>query len=231
MEVVVRHLIGASEGGMAVHGLVATAALAGLAALAGGASAQQPTSPDSGGAAVVSAPAPAPASLADSTPAPARRRQFGFDGYVHDILGPGAWVGVAAGGAIAQVETSPTQWGTGASGFGKRVASSAGQLIAQETVRHGLAAVLDRSTDYQRCRCKDFGGRVGNAFTETFTDRDREGHRAFSVPRIAGTVAGSFAPLLWWPGATVKGSETAAGVSLLLTLGGNVVSEFVHLLR
>ncbi len=219
---------------MALHGKVAVAALAALAWLPGGASAQQAPPPESPAAAANVSADPAPAgaaSSADSTSRGRARRQFGFDGYVHDVLGPGAWVGVAAGGTIVQVETSPTQWGTGASGYGKRLASSAGQLIAQETVRHGLAALMDRSTDYKPCRCKDVGGRVQNALVETFTDRDREGHRAFSIPRLAGAVAGSFAPLIWWPGATVKGAETAAGVSLLLTFGGNVISEFVHILR
>lgn len=208
------------------QGMMAGAFLAALALGGGPVAAQQPAAPDSAVPASESAAASAPATA--SAPAPARRQSSRWHAYVHDILGPGAWVGVGAGSALEQAETSPTQWGTGASGFGKRVASTYGDMFVQESVRHGLAAVMDRSTAYHRCGCRGFGGKVGNAFVETFTDRDAEGQRQFSVPRVAGAVAGGFAPMLWWPGETAAGAATAAGVSLLFTWAGNVVTELVH---
>ncbi len=194
-----------------------------LALCGGAAAAQQPGAPDSSAAAAAPDSTAKPAAVA----APGRPSSR-WHNYVHDILGPGAWLGVAAGSALDQARSSPTQWGTGASGFGKRVASTYGDLLVQESVHHGLAAAMDRSTSYHRCACQGFGGKVGNAFVETFTDRDAEGQRQFSVPRVAGAVAGGFAPMLWWPGETVAGAATATGVSLLFSWAGNLMTELVH---
>ncbi len=207
------------------YGRMAGALALALAVCGGAAAAQQPAATDS--AASLAAPA-SPASASTSAPATPARHSGRWHAYVHDILGPGAWVGVGAGSALEQAETSPTQWGTGASGFGKRVASTYGDLFVQESVRHGLAAALDRSTSYHRCACRGFGAKVGNAFVETFTDRDSEGRRQFSEPRVAGALAGGIAPLLWWPGETVAGAAAATGVSLLFTWAGNVFTELVH---
>jgi hypothetical protein len=65
------------------------------------------------------------------------------------------------------------------------------------TVRHTLAALMHRSTDYQPCECRGFGPRVEHALLETFTDRRADGSRALSVPRIAGAYAGGFSRLAW----------------------------------
>ncbi len=211
------------------NGRMAGALLVALALGGAPAAAQQPTAPDSvTSVAAPAAPATAPASAATPAPAARRRGSDRWHAYVHDILGPGAWLGVGAGSGLEQAETSPTQWGTGASGFGKRVASTYGDLFVQESVRHGLAAALDRSTNYHRCACRGFGAKARNAFVETFTDRDAEGQRQFSEPRVAGAVAGGFAPLLWWPGETVAGAATATGVSFLFTWAGNMITELVH---
>ncbi len=211
------------------NGRMAGALLVALALGGAPVAAQQPTAPDS--ATSVAAPAAAVTAAAPAaTPASAahRRDSSRWHAYTHDLLGPGSWIGVAAGGALEQARTSPPEWGTGASGFGKRVASNAGDLVVQESVRHGLAAVLDRTTSYHRCACRAFGAKVGNAFVETFTDRDAEGRRQFSEPRVAGALAGGFAPLLWWPGETVAGAAAATGVSFLFTWAGNVFTELVH---
>jgi hypothetical protein len=79
----------------------------------------------------------------------------------------------------------------------EQMLSRAGQAVVQLSVRHGLAALMHRSTSYQPCDCKGFGPRVGHALLETFTDRRADGSRALSVPRIAGAYAGSFSRMAW----------------------------------
>ncbi len=148
--------------------------------------------------------------------------------YAHDVFGVGSWIGVTAGSTLDEVRTDPTEWGTGAAGYGRRFASRGGHLVVQETVRHGMAAALGRSTAYMRCGCRDFGGRVTNAFTETFTDTDSRGERMFSVPRITGAFAGSFATMLWRPHATAAGAARDGAVGLVFTVAGNVLKEYVH---
>lgn len=147
--------------------------------------------------------------------------------YRNDLFGPFALIGTAIASVVDHARDEPEEWSRDAGGFGQRVASNAGVLVVGQTTRHGVAIALGRSTRYQRCRCSGFGPRVGHAFVETFTDRNRAGDRALSVARIAGTVAGVYAQRLWRP--DVSGDEIAARVAGALAYGAltNVVKELV----
>jgi hypothetical protein len=147
--------------------------------------------------------------------------------YVVSLVGPGALLSIGASAVIDQAQTDPAEWGNGASGFGKRVASAAGARFANETVRHGLAAVLDRSTSYERCGCKSFGARLGHAVIGAITDRNEEGRTFLSEPAIAGAVAGAYAPRIWRPSYTSHDALAGVGISLGLSALGNVVHEFI----
>ncbi len=160
--------------------------------------------------------------------APAQLGQSRMRNYVHDLVGPGALIGVFGGAALLQIENSPSQWGGGVSGYVDRVGSNAGQLFVQESVHHGLAAAMDETTQYQRCGCTDFSAQVSHAFVGAVTARDADGRQVVSVPRIAGAFAGSFATMLWWPGRSVGGAVVGGGLSLLGTGVGNLVDELLH---
>ena len=118
-----------------------------------------------------------------------------LNNYLHDLAGPGAFIDVIGGGVLDQVRHK----NDGVGGLAGRIGSNATQAVVQTSVRHGLAALMHRSTDnhYQFCECHGFGPRVGHALLESFTDRRADGSRALSVPRIAGAYAGSFAGLAW----------------------------------
>jgi hypothetical protein len=133
-----------------------------------------------------------------------------FSNYLHDLAGPRAVVGVVGGGLLQQFRHND---GTD---LEERIASRATQHAAEVSVRHGLAALMHRSTDYhyQFCECHGFGPRVQHALLETFTDRRADGSRALSVPRIAGTYAGDFAGLAWEHDRSVGGAAAGATLSL-----------------
>jgi hypothetical protein len=116
-----------------------------------------------------------------------------LNNYLHDLAGPGAFIGVIGGGLADQIRHT----NNGPDDLPGRIGSRAAQAVVQVSVRHGLAALMHRSTDYQPCDCHGFGRRVGHALLETFTDRRADGSRALSVPRIAGAYAGSFTQLAW----------------------------------
>ena len=116
-----------------------------------------------------------------------------LNNYLHDLAGPGAFVGVIGGGLVDQLRHKNDDIG----GLAGRIGSNATQAVVQTSVRHGLAALMHRSTDYQPCECHGFGPRVGHALLETFTDRRADGGRALSVPRIAGAYAGGYSRLAW----------------------------------
>jgi hypothetical protein len=150
-----------------------------------------------------------------------------FTNYLRDLAGPRAVVGIVGGGALQQLRQND---GTE---LGQRLAQRATQHATEISVRHGLAALMNRGTDYhyQFCECKGFGARVQHALLETFTDRRADGSRALSVPRIAGTYAGEFAGLAWEHDRSVRGAVGGATLSLGFSALFNIGRELTGLGR
>jgi hypothetical protein len=136
-------------------------------------------------------------------------------------------VGTATATTVDQMRTAPDAWGDGGEGFARRAASHAGSLVVEQSVRHGLAIALGRSTRYQRCECTGVVPRVGHAIRETFTDRDRENRRVVSFPRFAGVAAAAVAQPLWRPDVKMSEAAVSAGSTLLFEAAGNAVKELV----
>lgn len=151
-----------------------------------------------------------------------------FHAYVHDLIGPGAILGVAGATALDQLRDDPAEWSRNATGLGHRAATNAASHVVAESVRHGLAIALGRSTRYQRCECSGFGPRVGHAFVETFTDRDRAGARMVSIPRLGGAVAGALSQRIWRPSETNGDTALRIAGSLLFSVASNAVNELIH---
>lgn len=145
-----------------------------------------------------------------------------FNNYLRDLAGPSTLVGVFGGGLLDHLRRQPPAW-NGEDGLAAEIASRAGQAAVQASVRHGLAAVMHHSTDYQPCECRGFGPRVEHALLETFTDRRADGSRALSVPHIAGAYAGNFARMAWErdrdAGEAALGATVSIGFSALLNIG------------
>jgi hypothetical protein len=178
------------------------------ASVAGGVSAQAPSA---GGPALGSEPP-----SIGVTPENVR-----FSNYLRDLAGPRALVGVVGGGVLQELRQSD---GTD---LGDRLAQRATQHAAEMSVRHGLAALMHRSTDYhyQFCECHGFGPRVQHALLETFTDRRADGSRVLSVPRIAGTYAGDFAGLAWDHDRSAGDAAAGATLSLGFSALFNIARE------
>jgi hypothetical protein len=185
--------------------MVATA----LAATAGGVSAQVPSAPVGIGR--------EPQSLRINS------QNVRFNNYLHDLAGPGAFVGVIGGGLMDQLRNNDDGMG-----LAQRIGSNATHAIVQTSVRHGLAALMRRSTDYQPCECRGFGRKVEHALLETFTDRRADGSRALSVARIGGAYAGGFSRLAWEgdrnAGDVMLGTTASLGFSALF----NVARELIR---
>ncbi|MGH7512445.1 MAG: hypothetical protein ACREOQ_05915 [Gemmatimonadales bacterium] len=137
--------------------------------------------------------------------------------YLHELAGPRALIGVVGGGVLQELRQHDAP-----GGLEREIASRATQHAAEVSVRHGLAALMHRNTDYhyEFCECRGFGPRVGHAVVQAFTDRRDDGSRAFSVPRVAGSYAGSFAGLAW------DHSRGAADVAVGTTLSFGLSALF-----
>lgn len=147
--------------------------------------------------------------------------------YARGLFGPGALVGIAGSTALDQAGKDPTEWGDDAGGFGRRLASNAGRNAVEETIRHGLAAAMRRSVVYQRCGCRDVGGRIEHAWLEAITDRNRAGDRMLSLPRLAGAYGGALAERGWRPDREPI-DVVAIGTGTILFAGlSNLWREFV----
>jgi hypothetical protein len=144
-----------------------------------------------------------------------------LNNYLHDLAGPGAFIGVIGGGVMNQLRSK----NDGVGGLAGRIGSNATQAVVQTSVRHGLAALMHRSTDYQPCDCSGFSRKVGHALLETFTDRRADGRRSLSFPRIAGAYAGGFAGLAWERDRNVSDVMVGTPVSLGLSALFNIARE------
>ena len=165
-----------------------------------------------------------PDSLAADSVAPDPVRNF-----MYELADPLALANALALGLYDHARTEPYLWGGGMDALTQRIASRAGGHVIGTSVRHGLAAVLGRSTDVEPCRgCASTEDRVTHAIVDTFTDRDATGQRVVSEPFLAGTFAGAMAPTLWHPDANLGDGLKSGVLSILFTSAGRVVCALLE---
>jgi hypothetical protein len=147
---------------------------------------------------------------------------------MRDIAGPKLLIGVVGGGVLEYLRDRPSYEDNGGDYLAGRIASRAGQAVVQASVYHGLAALMQRSTEYQPCECRGFGPKIEHALLETFTDRTADGSRALSIPRFAGAYAGSFARLAWEQDHSVADVALSTTLSFGLTAVFNIARELAR---
>ena len=145
--------------------------------------------------------------------------------FVTDLADPLALANALALGLYDHARTEPYEWGGGLDAMTQRIASRAGGHVIGTSVRHGLAAILDRSTEFEPCTgCASTEDRINHAILETFTDRDlATGRRVLSEPYLAGTFVGAMAPTLWHPDSSLGDGLEAGAWSVLFTVTGRVI--------
>jgi len=139
-----------------------------------------------------------------------------------------AVLGSATGAAFSQWLDSPTEWGQGGEGYGKRLASSYGATIINGTIQYGTAALFHDDNRYYRSTAPSFGGRFGAVVISPFVARNDDGGKRFSTSSFLGGAGQSTIPLTWSPRSWQGASEI--GINALIwygqTAGLNVVREF-----
>lgn len=184
-------------------------------------------------AAVVSAQSPASPGPVVRAPVPIRvsAENVRLNNYIRDLAGPKLLIGAVGGGVLEYLRDQPKYEDNGGDYLASRIASRAGQAVVQASVYHGLAALMQRSTEYQPCECSGFGPKIEHALVETFTDRRVDGSRALSVPRLAGAYAGSFARLAWEPHRSAGDVALSTTLSFGLTAVFNIARELTGISR
>ena len=123
-------------------------------------------------------------------------------------------LGAATGAAFSQWLDSPTEWGQGAEGYGKRLASSYGATIINGTIQYGTAALFHDDNRYYRSKASSFGGRFGAVVISPFVARNDHGGKRFSTSSFLGDAGQSTIPLAWSPRSWQGASEI--GINALI---------------
>jgi hypothetical protein len=185
--------------------------------------------------------APARAQEPDSTPrvqdrvtvraediaeSPGRVRLFFDDTVLSPTLAPR----LAFSAALDHRNGAPDAWGSGASGYGKRMAARAGLVLSQAGVHHATAAALDLDPrgDRSRCGCTHPLRRAGHALARTFVTRDRHGRAVPNVPLVAGAAGGAVIARAWYPRHDGPGRDATelAALTVVGHAGANLFREF-----
>jgi len=160
-----------------------------------------------------------------------RMRLFLDDSVLSPTLAPR----LAFSAALDQRDDSPSAWGDGPGGYGKRVAGRAGLAMSQIAVQHGTAALLklDPRGDRTRCGCTNPLKRAGYAASRAFFTRDARGRAVPNVPIVAGAAGGALIARAWYPKNEGPGRDAArfAAMSLVGQAGANVFREFTPELK
>jgi hypothetical protein len=152
-----------------------------------------------------------------------------FKRYVDSAVGPFTLARTAVSAGINQWRDNPEEWEQGASGYGKRFASSFGKHAIQQTVTYGLDEALGLDTGFKRSTRTGFGPRLKDALLENVTSRNRKGERVVSVPRFAGAyTAAIIRAETWYPSRYDYKDGLRSGTTSILTgFAFNVIREFV----
>ncbi len=166
----------------------------------------------------------APDPTDDARPAGPER----FRNFVLDAAGP-VWLVEAAGYAgIAHVRDTPTEWGRGAKGFGKRYASLVGQGAIQESLTYGLSEAMTVDSRFHKSKKHGVLSRAGDALRQSVTSRRANGDRVVSLPLLAGYAAGGLGMMTWYPeGHTYKDGLGYGALALTSRAGVNLIREFI----
>lgn len=151
--------------------------------------------------------------------------------YLFDSFGPYPIAGAALAAGIGQADDSPTEWGQGAAGYGRRVGSDFGIAFLTTSVRYGMAEVFREDTLYYPCDCKGSIPRFRHALISTVTvRRGNDGHRVFSFPSLAAPYIGAVgAVYAWYPRGYGIGDGLELGnYNLLGVVAGNMAMEFLQ---
>jgi hypothetical protein len=142
---------------------------------------------------------------------------------------PGIYIKTAFFVLHDQVKDTPSAWGDGFSGFGKRVVSDHATNIIQNSFTSLGQGIVGWEPRYDRCRCTRAGPRFRHAFIRNFITYDHSEHsiRPNIMPFAAAFGAGAIGAT-WNPNnptIAVKGYQsvfTQAWVGVLI----NTIGEF-----
>jgi hypothetical protein len=144
-------------------------------------------------------------------------------------FGPTAVARAAAGAGISQLNNTPSEWGQGMLGFGRRFASSFGFHIVKKGIEYPVAKLRHEEFGYHPSDKEGFKPRMVYALeavviTHKTTDHSKTVHTA----ELSSAFGAGFISRLWQPASTrtIGAGFSSAGLTLAIDAGTNVLHEF-----
>lgn len=148
--------------------------------------------------------------------------------HAEETFGPASigMSGVRAG--FLQMTDTPSEWGQGAGGYGKRVASSVATSGIRGVLAFALDSTLHQDPRYFRSDATGFWQRAGQALRGTILTRTDGGGETLSVWRLGSAYGGAFLSNHWYPDRlnTVRRGVADGSARLGFDFARNVAAEF-----
>jgi hypothetical protein len=141
---------------------------------------------------------------------------------------PGIYIRSPFLGLVDQAEGTPSEWGGGFAGYGRRVASNYGRTFAEYAFSAAGNAALQYEPRYDRCHCDGFGPRTKHALIRNFLTYNKTEKELRPQFAMYGAALGSgMLSTVWQPQSKLwtEGYESVlsqAGIGML----SNWVGEF-----
>jgi hypothetical protein len=136
---------------------------------------------------------------------------------------------VAAEAGVNQATNSPSEYGQGAEGYGKRYgAGFADGLSAGIFVTGVFPSLLHEDPRYYRMASGGFKPRFGYAATRVLVTRRDSGRKAFNFSELLGSFSSSALAMTYYPSQERNFSKVAerAGIQFAFDAGFDVLKEF-----
>jgi hypothetical protein len=149
--------------------------------------------------------------------------------YAKQAVGPTAVARAGLGAAVTQGTNTPSEWGQGAEGFGRRMGSAFAKHIVKKGIQFPIARLRHEALGYQRSDQPGFGPRLRHALLATvITHKTTTGKKTIAAGEISGAIGSGLISRLWQPASvrTLSAGFTSGGITLGADAGTNVLREF-----
>jgi hypothetical protein len=116
-----------------------------------------------------------------------------------DGRSPAIHVESLATAVYLQAIPDPSAWPRTSCGFARRLGSSYGSNLIQNTAHESMATVEGTDPRYFACGCSGFFHRSGHALKMTFLTYNRNGDKTLDIPHLSGAYGSSMIEAMWWP--------------------------------
>jgi hypothetical protein len=146
-----------------------------------------------------------------------------------EFFGVGVVPRAAMGAAINQGMNTPSEWGQGMAGFGRRLASSLGKHFVNKAIHFAVARMRHEEFGFHRSDKEGFGPRLKYALVSVLiTHKTTTGKPTIAAGELSGAFGSGLISRLWQPASTrtLAGGFSSGGISLGVSAASHVIGEF-----